>query len=272
MIPNGFQFSQTSLQDYRDCTRRFELRYLEKLRWPAIVAEPSDAYERHIRLGEAFHRLVHQSMLDIPLERLDASITDDELRTWWTAFQTDALAGLPEERYNEITLFTTIGGYRLLAKYDLLAILPGEKAVIVDWKTGQYRPRRETLEQRLQTLVYRYVLAEAGAQLNGGQPISPEQVEMVYWFAQNPQKTERFQYDAKAHQAARQMLEALIREIDARTVFELTPDVSKCRHCVYRSLCERGIQAGDMSNLDLDAATEQPTVDFDFDQIAEAEF
>ena len=43
-----FDFSQASLQDYIDCARRFQLRYLQQLHWPAPQAEP-------IRENEAAH-------------------------------------------------------------------------------------------------------------------------------------------------------------------------------------------------------------------------
>ena len=35
-LPAQFAFSQSSLQDYADCPRRFQLRYLDKLIYPAI--------------------------------------------------------------------------------------------------------------------------------------------------------------------------------------------------------------------------------------------
>ncbi len=37
--PNSFTFSQSSLQDYMDCARRFQLRYIDQLNWPAINTE-----------------------------------------------------------------------------------------------------------------------------------------------------------------------------------------------------------------------------------------
>ena len=33
--------SQSSLQDYVDCARRFQLRYLDRLSYPAIESEPA---------------------------------------------------------------------------------------------------------------------------------------------------------------------------------------------------------------------------------------
>ena len=43
-LPADFHFSQGSLQDYVDCPRRFQLRYMMKLAWPAVEAEPAVEY------------------------------------------------------------------------------------------------------------------------------------------------------------------------------------------------------------------------------------
>ena len=55
-LPPDFQFSQSSLQDFETCPRRFELRYLQRLSWPAIESEPIQVAERLAQLGADFHR------------------------------------------------------------------------------------------------------------------------------------------------------------------------------------------------------------------------
>ena len=47
-----------------------------------------------------------------------------------------------------------------MAKYDLI-VWTGEVAVIFDWKTTPRKPERRYLLDRLQTRVYRYLLATA---------------------------------------------------------------------------------------------------------------
>ena len=43
-LPQDYQFSQGSLQDYVDCSRRFQLRYLWMQPWPSLVVdEPQEA-------------------------------------------------------------------------------------------------------------------------------------------------------------------------------------------------------------------------------------
>jgi predicted RecB family nuclease len=273
-LPPDFHFSQSSLSDYTACARRFELRYLQRLQWPAVESEPLAEREHHMRQGDQFHRLVQQHQLGVPVEALNRTAMDDLLRRWWTNYlNADLHTSLPAKRKPEITLSVPLAGQRLVAKYDLLAVAPGDRAVIVDWKTSRRQPNRRELEQQLQTVVYRYVLVEAGTALNGGQPLAAEQVEMVYWFAEHA-RAEYLPYSAEQHAADRDLLTGLIQEIELRQHFELTEDQRRCRFCVYRSLCERGVRAGDAGEDRPDSGDEPDLdeLDFDFDQIAEVEF
>lgn len=274
-LPADFQFSQSGLQDYADCARRFQLRYLRRLKWPAVEAEPVLEHERRMRQGALFHRMVHQHISGVPAEVLSKSAMDEAVRGWWDSYLRSGLTGLPERRYPEISLSAPLGKYRLVAKYDLIAVEPGQRAVIVDWKTAERRPKRERLLNAMQTVVYRYVLVQAGAHLNGGKPLQPEQIAMVYWFAAHPDQPEHLPYDTAKYQSDSETLAALVAEIDARgeDSFELTPDESRCRFCTYRSLCRRGTRAGDFLLAEMELEGERELLlDFDFDQIAEIEF
>lgn len=279
MLPADFQFSQASLQDYVDCRRRFQLRYLLALAWPAVEAEPIAVHEAHLLQGELFHRLVHQHQLGIPADRLAGLVRegslppeDAGLAAWWENYLQAGPEDLPPQRHPEITLSAPIGGHRLLAKYDLIAVEPGRRAVIVDWKTSQTRPGRPWLVARLQTRVYRYLLVRAGAHLTG--PLGADQVEMIYWFANYPDQPERLRYSEIEYQADAEYLAALIGEIAGAGEgdFPLTEDRRRCRFCVYRSLCERGQEAGHWAEADVEE--EAPSAweaGFDFEQVAELE-
>lgn len=280
-LPDGFHFSQSSLHDYETCARRFELRYIQQRRWPAVESEPVREYEQHMQRGTDFHQLVQRHALGIPAQTLAAGIRDDDLRRWWQAYLASGYAAgdesrLPGPRWPEVTLTAPLAGFRLLAKYDLLAVEPGGRAVIMDWKTNTRKPSRAWLADHPQTRVYRYLLVEAGAHLNDGQPIDPHQVSMVYWFAESPDAVEEFLYDADQHKATAAELPALITEIAEREIFDLVADVAPCRFCTYRSLCDRGASAADFRE-DGGAAIERHgeaplDLQFDFDQVAEVEF
>lgn len=282
-LPPDFTFTQANLQDYVECRRRFQLRHLLALSWPAVAAEPADAYEATVRDGEAFHRLIHQHQLGLPAERLtalavgfaEAAGGSEQLLAWWERYLAQAPADLPAARYPELTLAVLLGDQRLVAKYDLVAVEPGARAVIVDWKTGGHRPPRASLAARLQTRVYRYVLAEAGAHLNEGRPIRPEQISMLYWFANFPEQPERLRYDATQHAADARYLASLVAEIAmaGEADFPLTADETRCRFCPYRSLCGRGVEAGQMDEAETEPEAEADwAAAFDYEQVAEVAF
>lgn len=273
-LPDNFVFSQSSLQDYVECARRFELRYIERLKWPAIEAEPVAERERHMRRGADFHHMIYRHLLGVPSDQVGAGVQDPDLRRWWTVYRDDSfVAGLPERRYPEVTLAAWVGGDRLVAKYDLVAVQPGERVLIVDWKTSQRKPARDRLVERMQTVVYRYVLAKAGKHLNSGMGIAPDQIEMIYWFVEDSKSPERFPYDEAQYQADGERITALLGEIAGRTVFDLTTDTKRCRFCPYRSLCERGVEAGHEDEMNDDSDDDlDMDFDLDFDQIAEIEF
>jgi len=256
-LPERFQFTQSSLQDYLDCPRRFQLRYVLDQPWPAVASEPLLDRERLADLGRRFHQMAQRHTVGVPVEQITASAQDAELVTWWRNYLNVPPKNLPSAvRRAEATLAAPLGAHRLSAKYDLLALDPGRRAVIVDWKTERKRPTRAQLAARMQTRVYRHVLVEAGAVLNGGRPIQPEQVSLVYWFAEFPAEPEVLPYDSAQHAEDIALLTRLVDEIAARTETDWpkTNEEMRCKYCTYRSLCNRGIAAGtgDESDVDLD--------------------
>jgi CRISPR/Cas system-associated exonuclease Cas4 (RecB family) len=272
-IPAQFTFSQSSLQDYADCPRRFQLRFLDRLLYPAAESEPALENERHQQEGQYFHRLAQQYLLGIPAEKLARLANTPNLGRWWenfSSFGRTSLTGLTG-LFTEMTLSAPIGDYRLVAKYDLIAITEEEKFVIYDWKTYRKRPRDEWLSARWQTRVYRALLVAAGSQLNGGRPIAPERCEMVYWFANHPGEPARFPYNESQYKRDWDALVKLTEEIRTASSFPLTDDRQMCSYCTYRSYCDRGIQAGNLDAIEAEMEAES-LFDVNFEQIGEIEF
>jgi CRISPR/Cas system-associated exonuclease Cas4 (RecB family) len=269
-IVNRFTFSQSSLQDYADCPRRFQLRYIEQLTWPAVEMEPALENERRQQEGLLFHRLAQQRLLGLPEEKLARLANTPDLGRWWSNWQDFRSLADFGSLYPELTLSAPLGEHRLLATYDLVAVQPGPKACIYDWKTYRKRPRDEWMAARLQTRVYRALLIQAGAHLNNGQSFAPEQVEMIYWYADFPAEPARFPYTATQYRRDWDALSALATEIAARRDFPLAADEAKCAYCPYRSYCNRGAQAGQAD--DREAETELESIELNFEQIQEIEF
>ncbi len=121
---------------------------------------------------------------------------------------------------------------------------------------------------RLQTKVYRALLAEAGKHLNGGAPIQPEQIEMVYWYTEFPSEPANFRYDNAQHKRDWDNLVKLVSEISAKQSYPMTDDEKKCAYCLYRSYCERGTRAGEGEEPETELADAEITLE----QIQEIEF
>ena len=265
--------SQSSLQDFHDCPRRFELRYLQRLAYPAIETEPAIENEKHQQEGEYFHRLVQQNLIGIPAEQIGKLANSDNLQRWWGNFiGAKDLQTLRERArlYPEIALSAPLGKFRLVAKYDLIAV-DNDKVTIYDWKTYRKRPKNEWLAIRWQTRVYRALLVQAGAHLNEGKPFRPGQIEMIYWFGDFPAEPARFAYTADQYKRDWDALQKIADEISSASSFPLTDDISKCNYCPYRSYCNRGVQAGDAADAELETEAEE-LFDINFEQIGEIAF
>ena len=112
---------------------------------------------------------------------------------------------------------------------------------------------------------------QAGAHLNNGKPFEPEQIEMIYWFADFPNEPARFAYTAAQFKRDWDSLRKLSEEIASAPSYPLTEDRQKCLYCTYRSYCERGIQAGNMEQAEAEMEAEE-LFDVNFEQIGEIAF
>ncbi len=296
MLPPNFTFTQSSLQAYKDCARRFWLAYIQQLPWPAVEAAPVAEHEQLMRRGKRFHRLVERTEIGLDPERVAAQIdpaTDPDLAAQYNAWLEHRPRDLPQEvREIELLLSTALplpagsgqaDSVRLAAQYDLIAAAPRGPTVIVDWKTGRRPATRPMLQDQMQSLVYPFVLVAASAGLPWG-PIRPEQVEMRYWFTAAPQKPVTLPYDGAQYDRTRTYLERQIAAILAgkdEADFPKVEDTEAnrkrfCSFCVYRSRCNRGAAAGDVAELvdptDYFSGDVAGSLEFSLDEVEELAF
>jgi len=241
LLEPGFLFSQHSLNTYQQCPRRFLLRYIERQPWPVPEDAAMGEYQERLARGRTLHLWMARQQLGIDMAPTVAACQDAELAAWWRAAQRFDWDALPSAyRQPELPLVVPLGDYRLYARYDLLAYEPG-RAVIVDWKTLETRPRERTLQQRLQTRVYLYCLAAAAEVVAPNAHLTPEALRMVYWFTNFAEDPGVVEYGSAQFQRDGERLRALAHEIatQPREAFEPTPDLRRCGYCLYRTLCER---------------------------------
>lgn len=277
-LPIDFHFSASNLQDYVTCERRFLLKYIEQLLWPALPSQPVQEQEKHMQNGVLFHQFVYQYLLGIPVEQIEALIRDLDVLQWWHNF----LVQFPDEMRGqfvaqEYTLHGILNGFPLLAKLDAIH-RQDDIWTIFDWKTGFHLPKVKTMQDKIQSRLYPYMLAKFGARLNQDQPIPLHHIRMVYWFPEFPEEAIQFTYSEHQYQEDEAMLSSLMQAISAKASAEflLTENERNCIYCVYRSLCGRGTAAGEFSAQAEDEpsgdALDQLLDNLDFDQIAEIAF
>jgi len=283
-LPRGFLFNQSNLQDFIDCQRRFQLRYMLHQSWPAVEAEPFLEYERLMDQGSRFHKIIRQHLIGVPESQIEQSIGNDEIiESWWRSYNHSLKDGILELifhpgnlHFEELTLSIPFDNYRLVAKYDLFIFQPDGKLLIIDWKTSTNHPKRKWLSDRMQTHIYPYVLSHSARSITCLGSADPNQIEMIYWFANHPEQPERFNYNGSALNADAKYIGHLISTINQNTepIFSLTPEVHRCLFCSYRSLCDRGVKPGELRQLEewQESGPSSEDVSFNYEQIGEIEF
>jgi CRISPR/Cas system-associated exonuclease Cas4 (RecB family) len=275
-IDPTFTFSANSLQDYLDCPRRFELKYLLKQSWPAATSEPVLEFERHVQRGSQFHQLVHQYIHGIPQDILMATITDPDLADWFDNFLATYAKLEFTQVFPEQSVRIRLAGFQVVAIFDLLGITTDNQIHILDWKTSKFVPRKDSLSNRIQTRLYPLAALESAASFIGNQAIPAEQISLSYIYVQKKQgqNTVNFDYDQSRCTQNKAFLESLIAEIKDKAPgsFARTQDERKCKYCVYRSLCERGIAAGNFEEQEAEIDIEQLLENLDYEAQDEIAF
>ncbi len=263
-IGGEFRFSQSGLQAFDRCRRRFFLRYVDELEWPAPVTDSEEQWEEATRRGQLFHLLVQQSALGLDVEATVAARGDPVLAGWWGNYlQSAPRPGAGERVLSEVELSAAVGKFSAVAKFDRIVLpAPGRGASIsiIDWKTGGLRPRQAELQRSWQTAVYCYVFTEVGGALidgAGARSIDPGRLELQYWHAGFPDALEPIRYSEALHAEAGDRLRRTIAEISSLAQngepegFPRTEDRRECRHCEYRSYCGRGRTPGEFAEWKL---------------------
>ena len=251
LIPSGFVFHQSNLQAFMTCRYRFLLRYIQKMPWPAPLSLKTSQYELDQAAGSSLHALIHQFFLGIKpsdLLTLASHFPDPRVRIWFDNFLASPFARIDPCNQPETSLQISLDGNILLAKFDLIAF-EGDAIRICDWKSSRKLPKREFLQNRIQTLVYPLIAAHSRSK-----PLAS--ISMCYWEANFPDQPIFFNIANVDLQKARAVISnliATIRSLDP-SQFEQTLDLKKCTLCEYQSYCSRG--SGEVDENDLNVISQ----------------
>ncbi len=270
------ELNQSSLQDYLECPRRFELHVLRETLWPAAHSAPLARFEELTEIGTRFHHLCHQFFLGIDPELLSSSISNPEIIDLWNSFLPYGNKLKPYKYYYEQILRIPFKNHFLLAKFDLIVQESEDHFLIIDWKTAKHKPSKTTLANRVQTFLYPYIFQQAGSELFDCVDPSPSSIVMQYWYPLSSEPEEIFPYSDAWHSEVANNLGELISSIEDRIAsdktFPLTEDIEQCKYCIYRSYCERGYHTSPTHPGDEIENEDLSNVHFDWDLIKEIEY
>ena len=255
--------SQYKLANFLACQRRFQLRSLRRLPWPASPLP--ERTEQVLQQGQDFHQLLERHFLGLHISL--ASIEDGRIQQWWRAFQTHSPVQHlpPNTRFlPETGLTVPLGNHLLYGRFDLLVTGEDDEgrpfAHVFDWKTG--RPiAAADLQLRWQTRLYLALLAEGGGAFwPQAVPLAPEQIRLTYWFVQEPEAPITIGYSTAEHATNWNELQQIATQLDeafAADIWPLTEDWNHCRECAYQIYCGR--QGVGTAVPELDEAEEPDT-------------
>jgi hypothetical protein len=104
--------------------------------------------------------------------------------------------------------------------------------------------------------------------------LQQENISMEYWFPAFPEEIITLDYSNASHATSQEVISSLINEIVLKEpgTFSKTTNKKRCAYCQYRSLCERGIQAGKIDDAENEPEGDSGINNLDFDQIEEIAF
>lgn len=241
LLPDDFCFSQTSLRDFTECPRRFQLRYLLRQPWPAVRSASFLERERLLQRAVRFHRMIERHQSGVPAHVVFALVNDDPLLAeWWAAYlDYGFLHSLEGTRYSEHLLSARLDGYCFRAKYDLIIAqgAPLNRLWIFDWKTGSVLSSRELLSS-LQTRLYVCLVLAVYSSFGLGS-LFVSDVSMVYWFSSFPSEPVVLSFSVEDVELFRREVLGVVSSIGAELDWVLTSDTRLCRFCVFATLCDR---------------------------------
>ena len=235
--------SATSLQDFLDCRRRFQLKYIDQISWPQPLNTVNIKQMESMTRGREFHQLMQQHFLGIPDEKLLKSIDDNTLKTWFINTIESEICKIDQaEKLTEYRLSTYISDTLVTGVIDLLISQPDSSLKIIDWKTGLTKPKPQFYVSRIQTRLYPLLLAQSPlfhARITNKQCL--DKIEFIYWFTHFPQLPIINQYSPEKFDLDKVYLAELINTIQNTQVNEMkmTANFYTCRTCQFQVYCGR---------------------------------
>ncbi|MBR6088877.1 MAG: PD-(D/E)XK nuclease family protein [Anaerolineaceae bacterium] len=240
---NGIRtITQTQISAFERCERFYFLKYIRNLVWPVEIVD-----RQRVRDGDDFHLLLRQLLLGFPKETLIFPSENPNVRRWIDTFLRKKPVGSADRVFAEKEVSCLFENVLFLGKFDALAI-QDDRLTIFDWKTGMGSPDTAQYLRAPQTRLYRF-LAKSCAPRLLEQPdteIPAENIEMVYWFPEHPDRTIRLRYTKGAWEEDKTWLRTRVRQMlsENEQDYSVTEKTRRCGQCIYRTWCFPDIYTG----------------------------
>lgn len=235
---NRLYFSQSALDIFEKCPLKFRRRYLDGLFWPQDWG--GDAEQREvIERGKLFHRLAQRYYASG--EKIREELLTVNLKKWFKGLQEFRPYNHRDEFYPEQELRINQDGIKLVAKFDLLYLdKSANRFIIYDWKTNKKPfPREDKFNNNMQSIVYLYVLAEAGKQYFSTANLQLDDISLIYWNPRFPKNIKTVKYNQRKYRDNKDFLTKKISGIKSLNYvdFMAINDEKICKYCEYRPIC-----------------------------------
>ncbi|MFW6022113.1 MAG: PD-(D/E)XK nuclease family protein [Halanaerobiaceae bacterium] len=235
---NNLYFSQSALAIYEKCPLKFRRRYIDGLYWPQDWGGNMEQKEI-IETGKRFHRLAQRYYARG--EVMDAEMLSGELRHWFENLREFRPYTEQDVFYPEHEIRINKDGIKIVAKFDLLYLNKVKnKFIIYDWKTNQ-KPfsNKKDYSESMQSIVYLYVLAQAGSQYFPVDMLKTQDIGLTYWNPRFPGNVKNVKYSQRKFVSDKKFLINKINEIKSLSYDEFVGvnEEKICKYCEYRPIC-----------------------------------
>lgn len=226
------RISVSQLKTWGRCRKKFQLDYVNKLRWPTD--------QSNFQLGQDVHKLLDYHARGLDCTQLLTTATPKVQQAWRLLMDAEITQKpiVASEWGFLVPLLADDGSVMcwLDGRIDRISRdgdQPSDALLVIDWKTGTAVP--QSPETDWQTMVYLYATVEARKEL-GLVDITPEQMRFVYVEVKHQIREVTVAYDSQRHQEVGHFLKKTVQDILAEQDYPL-PQACPDRYCPYGQVC-----------------------------------
>ncbi|MGL5507628.1 MAG: PD-(D/E)XK nuclease family protein [Paraclostridium sp.] len=230
----NFLYSQNSINTYKSCPLKFKYKYIDKVNWKQDD-ENSRAYYENLKLGTDFHLICERYFSNIPTgiehsQNYDFNLWLDKVKRLIPLNEEYIYLPEYEVRYK-------LDDVNIQAKYDLV-IISDNKISIWDWKTENRKLDYNSVENRMQTIIYLFLAAEVIPNIHN-RKIDYTNININYYQPEYYNEPITIKYSEEKHTRNRENIKNYINTI-TETCYEDEISLKNdkhCKFCEFNKLC-----------------------------------